>query len=701
MAYLREKKNVLSLLAASADVAGWWSLEEVTAALSRFADAALGLALAHLLHIRMRRGELAGPNGKPEPASPALLKNCGFFLLGMGKLGAFELNYSSDIDLIALYDPVRVRYTGNKSVGQCFVKITQDLVQIMEQRTMHGYVFRTDLRLRPDPGATPVAISVDAAISYYHSMAVNWERSAMIKARTVAGDQAAGSDYLETMSRWVWRRNMDFAALRDIAAIKNQINRHYGQTQMLFEGYDVKLGQGGIREIEFYAQVNQLLYAGRHPRLRIRGTLDALDVLVSEQLITPKVHKDLLAAYRFLRTLEHRIQMVDDAQTHQIPEDETALNRLAIFMGFGSPAALEAALRMHSEKVSHHYDALLPDETQTIGKGVTARPIFASTLAGLGFSDSENAAALIEGWRRGRYRALRTERAKGLLEQILHGLLEAFGETHQPNSALMRFDKFISQLPGGVQLFSLLQANPSLFGLLARVIGLAPALAETLAKKPALWDAVLEPDFFAPLEDEATLTDQLQHLISNAGDFQDVLDLVRRFVAENRFRVGVQLLEALADVEESGEAMTRLADVAFKALVPAVEGEFARKHGRFEGGGIAVIAIGKYGGRNRPASDLDIVFLYHVPDRTAESDGEKPLSPSLYFSRLGQHIITAITALTPEGRLFEVDTRLRPSGSQGSACGDPANLCRLLHPVPWTREHMALTGYVFYWRQRR
>lgn len=691
MTFLREKKAAVALLTAVADISGQWTLEQVTLALSQFADTALELGLAHLLHARMSTGELAWPNGNAEPVSPSLSANSGYFILGMGKLGAFELNYSSDIDLIALYDPARVTYAGNSTPKQCFIKITQELMQIMEARTMHGYVFRTDLRLRPDPGATPVALSVDAAINYYHSMAVNWERSAMIKARVVAGDRQAGADYLETMSRWVWRKNMDFAALNDIAAIKNQINRHYSQKQGSFRGFNVKLGHGGIREIEFYAQINQLLFAGRHPALKLRGTLDALDTLAMEQIIPGKIHKALLNGYRYLRTLEHRIQMINDEQTHTVPEDDTSLARLISFMGYETEEEFKTEVASVTNEISAIYDDLLPEEEGPTKSGFSERDLTA-TLTAMGFEDADGATALIEGWRRGRHRALRTERAKHLLELILPGLLDAFAKTHNASSALNRFDRFISQLPAGVQLFSLLQSNPSLFQLLARVMGLAPALAETLAKKPELWDAVLEPDFYAPIESESDLSEKLQELLASAADYQDILDIVRRFVAEHRFRIGVQLLESLSSVEESGEAQTRLADVTLKVLASHVEQEFSRKHGTFKDGGISIVAMGKYGGRELThTSDLDVVFLYHVPDMESLSDGKKPLVPSQYFSRLGQHIITAITALTPEGRLYEVDTRLRPSGSQGPLVVTLKTFTDYYTSAAWTWEHMALT----------
>ena len=691
VAFLRECKSKLSLIVAYADVTSQWSLHQVSKALSDFADAALSIALGRLLHENMVREELCWPDGKPSPVSPRLAKNSGYFLLGMGKLGAHELNYSSDIDLIALYDPAAIKYSGKKTLAHCWIKITQELVQIIEQRTMHGYVFRTDLRLRPDPGATPVAITVDAAENYYHSMAVNWERAAMIKARVVAGDQVAGTHYLENLSPWVWRRNMDFAALNDIAAIKNQINRHYDQARTIGPAFNVKLGHGGIREIEFFAQVNQLLHAGRHPSLRLRGTIEALEELEKLDIIEP-AHKDrLVEAYTYLRTLEHRIQMIDDAQNHELPADPDQMTRLATFMSHASAEAMLRDLKTHTDNVSGIYDGLLPDYAENDGIGYSENAL-EKTLADLGYENATTAVSLVEAWRRGRHLALRTARAKALLEQCLPKLLEAFAQTDSPGSALLRFDKFVSQLPAGVQIFSLLQSNPSLFTLLARVMGLAPALADILAKKPELWDMVLEPSFYAPLENEVALSGDLLERLRSARDFQDVLDFVRKFVAEQKFRVGVHLLEALAGVKESGASLTRIADVALKALVPHVSREFERRHGSFPDGGIAILAMGKYGGHELThTSDLDIVFLYNVANMEEMSDGSKPLSPSQYFSRLGQNIITAITALTPEGRLFEVDTRLRPSGSQGPLVVTLKTFQDYYTQSAWTWEHMALT----------
>ncbi|UTW57326.1 bifunctional [glutamine synthetase] adenylyltransferase/[glutamine synthetase]-adenylyl-L-tyrosine phosphorylase [Kordiimonas sp. SCSIO 12603] len=692
MAYLRNCKSKLALLTAVADVSNIWPLMQITKALSDFASLALDIGLSHLLHQRMKKGELNWPDGEVEPVTPSLGRNSGYFLLGMGKLGAGELNYSSDIDLIALFDPELVHYSGNKTPAQCYIKITQELMQIIEKRTMHGYVFRTDLRLRPDPGSTPVAISVYAAESYYHSMAANWERSAMIKASVVAGDRQAGEQYLQSLSSWVWRRHMDFAALKDIASIKNQIDRHYQHTDLAVgPDYNVKLGKGGIREIEFYAQINQLLHAGRHPNLRIKGTMEALRLLLKQELVSEENTAALIEAYIFLRTIEHRIQMVNDEQCHSIPSEQEQIKRLALFSGFSSEAELFDAISMHSAKVSKIYAELLPND-QAPGDTLCSEMSIQQQLEENSFPNIEGCLSAIKDWRSGKYRALYTDRAKRLLDQCLPSLIIAFSKTDNPAAALMRFDKFLKQLPAGVQLFSLLQSNPSLFMLLARVMGLAPALAETLAKKPTLWDMVLEPHFFEPIEDHQFIKQDLEIRLSAARDFQDVLDFVRIFVAEQKFRAGIHLLESIASVEEVGSALTRVADVTLELLVPAVEREFSRRHGTFPGGGIAILAMGKYGGKELThTSDLDIVFLYHIEGECIASDGEKPLSPSQYYSRLGQNIITAITALTSEGRLFEVDTRLRPSGSQGPLVVTLKTFEDYYENSAWTWEHMALT----------
>ncbi len=700
ISFLRVQKNCAALLIGLGDLLSCWRLEKTTECLTKIARACLEAAVARALRLRMHAGDLPWPThtDSQSPIDIKLNTSSGFFILALGKMGASELNYSSDIDLIVLYDAECIHYTGRKSLSDCFVKLTQDVVKFMEQRTFDGYVFRVDLRLRPDPGATPVALPVEAALGYYHSIAANWERSAMIKASFAAGDHGAANQYLRELESWVWRKNMDFEALKEIGAIKNQINRHFDVEDANFAGFDVKLGLGGIREIEFYAQINQLLHAGRNPSLRTKGTIETLNELARLGLAPANLTEDLAQAYKFLRVVEHRIQMVNDEQTHSIPNSPDALNRLSRFLGYSSTSDFEHDVITTTKTVKTHYDAFLPDAGED-GMSVSDEQLV-KWLDHCGLKDKNAAFETINAWKYGRYRALKTARARSLLNQCLPELLASFSKAHSPDSALVRFDTFLSQLPAGVQLFSLLQANPTLLGLLARVISLAPALANMLAKNTGLWDLVLGPHFFAPPLSKDALREEISIQLSTARDYQDVLDIVRRFAAEQKFRTGVLMLEGIASVAEIGDALSDMADVILSALIPVVEKDFASKHGAFPGSGkgLAVFALGKYGGRELThTSDLDIVFIYEGDVDESYSDGPKPLSPNVYYTRLAQHIITAITALTPEGRLFEVDTRLRPSGNQGPLAVSSQSFKDYYGEGAWVWEFMALTrGRIVY-----
>lgn len=690
MRRLRRAKGRLALLVAAADVAAAWPLAKVTGALSRFAGLALALATARLLHDRMRKGELDWPRGAPEPPEGALNEGSGLIVLAMGKLGAGELNYSSDIDLIVLYDAEVIDYRGKRSLSDCMVRLAQDLVRMMEARTADGYVFRTDLRLRPDPGATPLAVSVAAAETYYQSAALNWERAAMIKAWPVAGDIAAGKAYLRRIAPFIWRRSLDYAAIEDIHAIKNQIHRHHRHKGTPLAGYDVKLGPGGIREIEFYAQLNQLIHGGRDPSLRERPTLTALDRLAETGRLDPAVRNDLKEAYVFLRMVEHRLQMSEDAQTHSLPDSQTGLERVALFCGFDDLEGFAGALSRHREHVQRHYDDLLPDAPDA--PALPSGDALPAHLAELGFGAPESASGIVERWRRGRYRSLKTARARALLESFLPALLDALSATAEPDRGLARFDAFLEKLPAGVQLFSLFQSNPSLFRLIARIMGVAPALSDLLAKRAQLIDALLDPDFFAPLPEQDALRADFDDEVARARDYQDVLDIARRWTDDRRFQIGVQTLEALTPVREASESMTDLADVSVAGLLVHVQGDYAKRHGRFPGGALGIVAMGKYGGRELSfGSDLDVVLLYDVTGEATQSDGPKPVGRSRYFSGLGQAVVTAVTAMTAEGRLWDLDTRLRPSGRAGPLVVTCTTFEDYYRGAAWTWEHMALT----------
>jgi glutamate-ammonia-ligase adenylyltransferase len=685
---LRTAKRRAALAIGFADITGRWPLERVTGALSAFADAALQAAVAHLLREAHGRGELR----LRWPEEPA--RGSGLIVLGMGKLGARELNYSSDIDLIVLFDPDSGAYHGENPLA-FFVRIARDLVRLMEERTPGGYVFRTDLRLRPDPAATPLAVSVEAALTYYGALGQNWERAAMIKARPVAGDLAAGASFLAELRPFVWRKNLDFAAIRDVHSIKRQIQAHRGGATIAVAGHNLKLGRGGIREIEFFVQTQQLIWGGRDPALREPATLRALAALTRVGLVAEGTRAELEAAYRFLRRIEHRLQMIDDRQTHTVPADPEGLARLAAFAGFASVEAFAAELTRHLSRVERHYAALFEEAPELGGPGslvftgVEDDPETIATLRRMGYANPSGVAATVRGWHHGRPRATRSARAREILTELMPALLAAFARQREPDQAFARFDAFITRLPAGVQLFSLFQRNPALMDRVAAICGAAPLLADYLARHPPVLDGLLDG-----ARPDRPVTPVLRSLLAEARHLEEAMDVVRRVVHERNFLIGVATLEGVLDVDRAGLARARLADAALTALLPRVVRDFAARYGRIAGGAMAVVAMGKLGGREMmAASDLDLILLYeHAPGAEAAKGGTgRRLSPPEYFARLAQQFVTAITAPTGEGKLFDVDMRLRPSGNKGPIAVQLAGFARYQAEEAWTWEHMALT----------
>jgi glutamate-ammonia-ligase adenylyltransferase len=699
MRRLRLFKARVALLIALSDLGGVWPVMAATRKLSEAADAAVAAAVRFLFRQAHRKGDWLAPVEAQARRSESWPE--GYIVLAMGKHGAFELNYSSDIDLIVFYDleRVRVRVRPGLEVQPFMVRLTRELVRLINERTEHGYVFRTDLRLRPDPGSTPLAVSTDAALNYYESVGQNWERAALIKARPIAGDIAAGERLLQDLSPFIWRKYLDFAAIADIHAMKRQIHAVRGFGKIAVAGHDIKVGRGGIREIEFFAQTQQLIAGGRQPALRAPQTLVALERLAAGGWIEPNVRDDLDRAYRILRTIEHRLQMLADEQTQTLPDDPERLARLAHFCGFPDTPAFASRLTAELERVQAHY-ARLFEHSPSLARG-GANMVFAGeeddpgtleALTGMGFSRPGDVIAGVRGWHHGRSPAVRAPRARELLTEVQPLLIEALARTANPDLAFIGFDRFLAELPSGVQLFSLLKQNPALLELIAAIMGTAPRLARILAKRRRVLDAVLTPGFFGALPSAADLGAIVKAEMEGARDFEDVLDRGRRIVHEQTFLVGVRVLTGSIGAAQAGGAYALVAEHMIAAMQAEVEREMARVHGRVPGGAMAVLAMGKLGGREMTAaSDLDLIVVYDFDTEAAMSDGLKPLSPTHYYTRLTQRLISALSAQTAEGNLYEVDMRLRPSGQKGPVATQLTGFVHYQQHDAWTWEHLALT----------
>lgn len=693
---LRVAKRRAALTIALADISGHWELEHVTQALSDLAEAAISAAAAHLLsHMAARGGIILQDPDNPEIGS-------GLVILGMGKLGSRELNYSSDIDLIIFYDPERLQTEDEEGLQNHFVRFARALVKLLDERTVDGYVFRTDLRLRPDPGATPLAISVLAAENYYESIGQNWERAAMIKARPVGGDLEAGEAFLKWLTPFVWRKNLDFAAIQDIHSIKRQINAHRGETKIRVEGHNVKLGHGGIREIEFFAQTQQLIWGGKVPELREAPTRLSLAALTDFNQITETVRDEMIAAYRFLRRVEHRIQMIDDKQIHTIPETPEGVTALALFLGFPDKKAFADELTRQLQTVEAHYAALFEDSPPLSVDGMEAGnlvftggdsdPETLATIERQGFMNPEIIDQTVRGWHHGRYRAMRSARARELLTELFPVLLKSIANTPDPDATFLKFDEFLSGLPSGVQLFSMFYSNPGLLDLVAEIMGGAPRLAEHLSRRPQVLESVLTQGFFDMPPTKPEMVEELNKILGRCGDIEDVLVATRRWANDRKFQVGVLSLLATINPQQTSDSLSDIADTSISALFVETEKEMTTLHGRLPHSAMAILAMGKLGSREMTAeSDLDLVFIYDLPRDVGPSDGEKPLTPGHYFARLGQRLINAITAQTGEGDLYEVDMRLRPSGTAGPIASSLDAFIQYHEESAWTWEHMALT----------
>jgi glutamate-ammonia-ligase adenylyltransferase len=695
---LRVLKQELHLLTALADLGGAWDLDAVTGALTHFADAAVAASLMSAARGELEAGRMIrlgeGERG-PVP---------GWFCIAMGKQGAFELNYSSDIDVSVFFEPEALETVLAADVEPLAfaVRLTQRVSDLMQARTSDGYVFRMDLRLRPDPSSTPPAVPVPAALEYYESVGQNWERAAFIKARACAGDPVAAAAFLDELTPYIWRKNLDFAAIADIHSIKRQIHAHKVDERVSAKGVDLKLGRGGIREIEFYVQTQQLILGGRHPELRSRRTLDALKALRDAGHVSAAAAAELTEAYGRLRAVEHRIQMLEDEQTHKLPESDAERRRVAALSGDAPLRVFDAEITRTLKTVNARYGELFPDEEQLSSRfgslvftGVDDDPETLATLARMGFSSPARVSQTIRAWHHGHVAATRTERGRELFTRLAPRLLEAANATGAPDVAFNRFCDFFGGLSTGVQLQSLFLAQPRLFELVVQVLAFAPRLAATLARRPAAIDAMLDPDFFAPIE-IAEERASMAAVVARAEGFEAAMDVVRRLHREQSFRVGVQVMSGTATAETAGRAFADLADLCIEALAPPSLAEAARMGGAFPGE-VAVVALGKCGSREMSAgSDLDLMTLYRAADPAAASE-TKGWDASTFYGRFTQRLIAALSSPTAEGQLFEVDMQLRPSGTKGPVAVSFAAFEHYYQGEAETWELLALTRARVVW----
>ncbi len=688
MRLLRRAKHRSALLIALVDLGGVWNVDVVTSALTDFADAAVSSALNYSLKRAALLGHLSLDLANPSAT-------CGLVVLALGKHGACELNYSSDVDLVVFYDPLSASVLKEPAVT--YVKIAQSLARLLQERTADGYVLRVDYRLRPDPGSTNVAVGLPSAFNYYEMLGQNWERAAFIKARSIAGEVALGAAFLEQLTPFIWRKYFDYAAIADIHAMKRQIHIVRGHSEIAVAGHDIKLGRGGIREVEFFVQTQQLIYGGRRPALRGRKTLAMLEELRAGNWITVEAAKELAVAYRFLRTLEHRLQMISDEQTQRLPADIESLKNFARFCGYASAATFSKALLHQLSRVQHHY-ARLFEHAPSLGSakgslvftGSANDPATLDTLLRLGFVDVKVTAETIRGWHFGRRKAVQSARSREVLTELTPALLTSFGASPDPDAALAAFDQALSRMSGAVELFSILKSNEKVLSLFADILGSAPRLAQMVANFPHVLDAAIDSDSTQFINNGTAA--RIESALASAPTMEEFLDRARSAVMEEGFLIGLHFLAGNLDARRTGQEFSDLASSVLVATLERVKLEFQREHGQVPGGQCAVIAFGKLGSREMTAaSDLDLVLLYDFNDERPDSDGARPLHASVYYTRLTQRLVSALTVQTRRGSLYDVDMRLRPSGKKGPLATKFKSFVDYQRSEAETWEHMSLT----------
>jgi glutamate-ammonia-ligase adenylyltransferase len=699
---LRRVRRREMLRIAWRDLAGWADLGEVLATLTALAEGCIDGALARLMQWAVER------DGTPRSAAgdPAHL-----VVLGMGKLGGGELNFSSDIDLIFAYSEEGEVQGGPRELSnhEFFIRLGRSLISALNDATAEGFVFRVDMRLRPNGDSGPLALSFDAMEQYYQVHGREWERYAFIKARAVAGDGACGTDLFARLKPFVYRRYLDYSVVEAIRGLKMSIERELHRKGMQ---HNIKLGPGGIREIEFIGQAFQLIRGGREPALQVRPIQTVLTALQAGGYLTPQAVADLQAAYVFLRRAENRLQMAADRQTHSLPPEAQAQLALAFAMGYDDWADFHAALRRHMHKVHGHFEQVFVapqgEKPEVDDRGLAA--VWLATLdsdglhrrlAQAGFQDPVATETLLHGLRAGHAYEGLSAQGRERLDRLMPLLLGAAGLTGDPQTTLARLIKLIEAIVRRSVYLALLVENPMALSQLVKLFSASDWIARWISQHPVLLDELIDPvSLYVPLAKdalEAEIQGRLAHLPED--------DLEAQMEALREFRHGHVLRVAAADVgpgltpEQAGAHLGHIAEVVVEQALALATYSMVEKHGRpacktpagVETPGFAVIAYGKLGSLELGyTSDLDIIFLHAACAGEGMTQGPRPLANEVFFARLGQRLIHILTARTPAGILYQVDMRLRPSGQSGMLVTNLPAFLEYQRGHAWTWEHQAL-----------
>lgn len=700
---LRANKYREMLRIGARDLLGTATLQETVHDISNLAEASIDVCVQiAMTHLKARHGV---------PLHVSSLKTIRpgkFCVLGMGKLGGEELNYSSDVDLFYLYSSHEGMTTGRPSASggyrdaidnhSFYVKMGEAVTNLLGERTAEGMVFRVDLRLRPEGDSGEIAYSLSSLEVYYQSWGRTTDRLALLKARPVGGDQRLGEEFLDLMTPFIYRRHLDYTAIEEIGLLKEKIDRQVNRAPSGVR--DIKLGQGGIREIEFLVQSLQLIHGGRNPAIREKNTLRSIDRLMRNGFLTERDAGTLRDAYIFLRTVEHRVQLVEERQIHTLPRDREGMERLAYVMGYlrdgrSDPAAFDGALGRVTGSVRVCYERLFFTEQ---GHGAAAgtgksnllrenltREEAVEELKTAGFSDPEegyrNLLLLRDGPAYGHF----SDVCRNLLRRIAPRLLDELKSVPDPDAVLVNLNRFIGRVGARASYYSMLAGNPESIRLLAVLFGSSPFLSGLIIRQPDLLDLmVMGTDLSAPKSAEI-MEEEVRETLVSSPSFEDELVMLRRYRNGEILRIGLGDLLGLRDLPGINGELTLLAETLLQASFDLAAGHVFDP-GEKPSGSFGVVAMGKMGGREMNySSDLDLIFLIEGAQKERED-----------YTRMAQRMITILTSPTGEGVLYRIDMRLRPSGHSGPLVTtlDAFSRYHLEEAMVWERQALTKARWV-------